>query len=109
MSYINDILLEGVLDLVAVVAARRGFFATLFDLAGYVISFVAAKICSSTFAPKIFSQYFEQYIRERVTASLGNVASADYSAQLSSAIDSIPDSLSGVMELIGVNKDQLQW
>ena len=107
MSYIIDILLVGVLVLVAVVAARRGFFATLFDLAGYVISFVAAKICSSTFAPKIFSQYFEQYIRERVTASLGNVASADYSAHLSSAIDSIPDSLSGVMELIGVNKDQL--
>ena len=107
MSYIIDILLVCVLVLVAVVAAKRGFFATLFDLAGYVISFVAAKIGSSTFAPKIYSQYFEQYIRERVTSSLGSVASADYSAQISSAIDSIPDSFSGVMELIGINKEQL--
>ena len=74
MSYIIDILLVGVLVLVAVVAAKRGFFATLFDLAGYVISFVAAKIGSSTFAPKIYSQYFEQYIRERVTSSLGSAA-----------------------------------
>ncbi len=107
MSYIIDILLVAVLVAVAVVAAKRGFFATLFDLAGYVVSFVAAKICSSTFAPKIYTQYFEEYVRERVTASLGSVASADYSKQIEEAINSIPDSLSGVMELIGVNKEQL--
>lgn len=107
MSYIIDILLVAVLVLVAVVAAKRGFFATLFDLAGYVLSFVAAKIFSSSFAPQIYTQYFEGYIRERVTASLGSVASADYSSQIENAINSIPESFSGVMELIGINRDQL--
>ncbi len=107
MSYIIDILLVAVLVAVAVVAAKRGFFATLFDLAGYVVSFVAAKVCSSSFAPKIYTQYFETYIRERVTASLGSVASADYSKQIESAIDSIPQSLSGVMNLIGIDRNEL--
>ncbi len=107
MSYIIDILLVAVLVVTAVVAAKKGFFATLFDLAGYVVSFVAAKICSSSFAPKIFTQYFETYIKDRITSSLGDVATADYSAQIESAIESIPDSLSGVMELIGIDRAQL--
>lgn len=107
MSYVIDLLLVAILVLTAVFAAKRGFFATLFDLAGYVISLVAAKVISSSAAPGIFSSYFASPVRERITLSLGDVAKADYASQIESVVSSIPESLTGVMQLIGVDREQL--
>ncbi len=107
MSYIIDLVLVVILVLTAVFAAKRGFFATLFDLAGYVVSLVAAKIVSSSVAPSVFSDYFEAPIRERLVVSLGDVANTDYAAQIESAVSSIPENLSGVMQLIGINREEL--
>lgn len=107
MSYVIDLILVVILILTAVFAAKRGFFATLFDLAGYVVSLVAAKVISSTVAPDIFSGYFEAPVRERIVASLGDVAKTDYTAQIESAVSSIPESLCGVMQLIGIDRQQL--
>lgn len=107
MSYVIDLLLVAVFILVAVLAAKRGFFSTLFDLGGYVVGLVSAKILSSSLAPGIYAQYLEEYIRERLTLSLGDAATVDYSAKIEQAVNSIPEAFSGVMELIGVNREQL--
>ena len=107
MSYVIDLVLVAMLILIAVFASKRGFFATLFDLAGYVISLVAAKIISSSAAPGVFSGYLEAPVRERLTASLGDVAKADYASQIESAVSSIPESLAGVMQLIGIDREDL--
>lgn len=107
MSYVIDLLLVAILVLTAVFAAKRGFFATLFDLAGYVVSLVAAKVISSSAAPGIFSEYFEAPVRERLVLSLGDVAKTDYASQIESAVSSIPESLTGVMQLIGIDREEL--
>lgn len=107
MSYVIDLLLVAVFILVAVLAAKRGFFSTLFDLGGYVVGLVSAKILSSSLAPRIYAQYLEEYIRERLTAALGDAATVDYSAKIEQAVNSIPEAISGVMELIGVDREQL--
>lgn len=107
MSYVIDLILVAILILTAVFAAKKGFFATLFDLAGYVISLIAAKIVSSSVAVGIFSDYLEEPVRQRLTASLGDVAKTDYAAQIESAVSSIPESLTGIMQLIGIDREEL--
>ena len=59
MQYLLDLGFLAVFALTIFVSAKRGFFATLIDLAAYVVAFVAAKLFSQQLAPVIFQSSFE--------------------------------------------------
>lgn len=107
MQYIIDIALVAVFGIVVAVSAKKGFFVTLFELAAYLISVVSAKILSASLAPQFFENFFSGAIKDKITQSLGDVAQADYSAKVAAAIDSIPQQFDGIMQSIGVNKQEL--
>lgn len=107
MQYLLDLGFLAVFGLTIFVSAKRGFFATLIDLAAYVVSLVAAKIFSQQLAPVIFQSSFEAPLRNEITEGLAKVGVTDYAAQIEATLRSLPDSVSGLMELIGVNKEQL--
>lgn len=107
MTYIVDLVFAAVFIITIISAARKGFFGTLFDLAAYVVSFVGAKLLSTNFAPGVYSNFFDASFRARIEAGLGDVAKTDYSAQIESTLKAIPNAISGIMEMIGISKDQL--
>jgi uncharacterized membrane protein required for colicin V production len=107
MSYILDLCFVAVLALSVVLAAKKGFFATLLDLAAYVLSLIGAKLFSAQFAPAVYEALVQPPLRARIAQGFGSAADADLGAQISAALKAIPDSISGVMQLLGVSRESL--
>ncbi len=107
MQYIIDIAFVAVFAITVAAAAKKGFFTTLFELAAYIVSMISAKLLSTSLAPEIFDKYFSASIKQRLTNSLGDVGSKDYGAQIESTLNSIPESLDGIMQMIGIDKESL--
>ncbi len=107
MQYLLDLGFLAVFGLTIFISAKRGFFASLIDLAAYVVSLVAAKVFSQQLAPAVFRSAFEAPLRTEITEGLAKVGATDYAAQIEAALRSLPASVSGVMELIGINKETL--
>ena len=107
MHYMLDFLFLIVFALTIFVSAKRGFFASLIDLGAFVISLVAAKVFSQSLAPLIYQSSFEAPLRDQVAASLGKVGVTDYAAQIEATLRALPDPVAGVMELLGIRKEEL--
>lgn len=107
MQYIIDIALAAVFVITVVISAKKGFFITLFELAAYIVSLVTAKLFSATLAPQVYEAAFSTPLSQKVTQLLGEAGSKDYVSQIQSAADKIPDWASGIMEMIGIDKDAL--
>ena len=107
MQYIIDIALLAVFICTIVFAAKRGFFKTLFDLAAYVIATIAARAVSVAAAPSVFRQYFGPSIETRLTKQLDGVSALDYGEKIETAVISIPDSLNGMLGMIGIDKEEI--
>lgn len=107
MQYIIDIALLAVFILTIVLAAKRGFFKSLFDLAAYVVAVVAARFASSAVAPPVFRQYFSPTIEHQLVKQLDGVSAADYGEKIEAAVQAIPDYLNGLLTMIGIDKDEI--
>ncbi len=106
MEYIIDIILAMLMAVCLIVGWKRGFVKSLMDLASNLIAFIVAKIVSVQLAPTVYSQYFEQKAHDTLTRELAS-AGDSAAAQVQSAFDSIPESLSGFLGLIGIDKQNM--
>ncbi len=107
MSYIVDIILIAVFALTMFVSYKKGFFKSLFELVGTLVSVAAARIVSESLAVTAFDMFIKEPAKAYLTNTLGTVGTTDYGAQAEEAIASIPDSMNGVMEMIGIDKAAL--
>jgi len=107
MSYILDLCFVAVLVLSVVLAAKKGFFATLLDLAAYVLSLIGAKLFSAQFAPAVYSAFLQQPLRSRVVQGFASAADVDIGAQITAALKSLPHAISGMMEILGISRESL--
>ncbi len=107
MSYIVDIIIIAVFAVTVLASYKKGFFKSLFDLIGTLVAVIIARIASSSLAGTAFDMFVKEPAKLTLTNSLGSVGTTDYAAQAEEAIASIPDSLNGVMELIGIDKAAL--
>lgn len=107
MSYILDICFFAILVLSVVIAAKKGFFATLLDLAAYVLSMIGAKLFSAQFAPAVYSAVVQPPLRAKIVEGFGSAAGADVGKQIHDALQAIPDSIAGVMQLMGISRESL--
>lgn len=107
MSYLLDLCFAAVLVLSVVLAAKKGFFATLLDLAAFVLSVIGAKLFSAQFAPAVYTALVQQPLRAKIAQGFGSAAGADIGAQVAAAVKAIPDAISGVMQMLGVSKESL--
>ncbi len=107
MTYIVDIIIIAVFLITVLVSYKKGFFRSLFDLIGTLVSVLAARIVSSSLAPQGFEMIIKEPARITLTNSLGAAGTTDYGTQVESAINSIPDSFSGIMNLIGIDKQAI--
>ena len=107
MTYIADIIIIAVFFLTVFVSYKKGFIRSLFDLIGTLLAFTAARIFSQSLAPQGYEMLISKPARAALSSSLGKVGTTDYGAQVEEAIASIPDSFSGIMELIGIDKQAI--
>ena len=107
MTYIVDIILIAIFALVVLISAKRGFFLSLFDLMRTFISFLAAKLISQTAAPTLYSSLIEKSAQNYLSSSLGNVGTTDYVTQAEQALNSIPESFNGIMQMLGIDKNAI--
>ncbi len=107
MTYIADIIIIAVFFITVIVSYKKGFFRSLFDLIGTLISVFAARVLSASLAPQGFEMFIKEPARATLANTLGAAGTTDYGAQVESAISSIPDSFSGIMNLIGIDKQAI--
>ena len=107
MSYILDFLFVAILALSVFIAAKKGFFATLLDLAAYVLSMIGAKLLSTQLAPTVYASVIQPPLREKIVTGFGSAATADIGTQVHDALQAIPDSIAGVMQLMGLSRESL--
>ena len=86
---------------------NRGFFATLLDLAAYVLSMIGAKLFSAQLAPVVYQSVVQPPLRAKIVEGFGSAAGADIGAQVQAALQAIPDSIAGVMKLLGLSWESL--
>ena len=107
MSYIIDFILVALFFLIVIISAKKGFFLSLFDLLRTIISFFFARLLSESLSPGVYTSLIEKGATNYLTASLGEVGTTDYVTQVEQALNSIPDSLDGIMQMLGIDKNEL--
>ncbi len=107
MAYIVDIIIIAIFLISLVVSYKKGFFKSLFDLVGTLVSLIAARILSSTLAPQGFDMFIREPARLTLTNTLGEIGTTDYGAQAESAINSIPEAFNGIMSFVGIDRQAI--
>jgi len=91
-----------------VLAAKRGFFATLISLAAYVLALLGAKGLSTALAPQVYERYFALQLRETVVTQLDGIAPKNYAAQVEAAFRAMPGYVRGVTQMHGVSNEKIE-
>ena len=106
MTYI-DLVLLAVIGLIVYISVKNGFFKTLFNLIAYVAAVVAAKAVS----PILSEKAFDSFIRDGAERYLGEVLSGVTTEQLpeqaTQVMNSVPDKLRGLLEVIGFTEEKI--
>lgn len=105
MKFILDIILIVIFLICIFAGYKKGFVKSLMDLASNIIALIAARILSVSFAPQVYSNYFEKGIAEKLGERVSELGSSA-SAQVQSALDSVPK-LSGFLSVAGIDESQV--
>ena len=104
MEYIVDIIIIIIFGGIVISSVRKGFFKSLFELAGTLISLVISRALSEGFAPTFFDIFVRKGAQAYLGNALGDVGTKDYTLQAQEVLNSIPEALNGIMSLMGIDK-----
>ena len=104
MEYIVDIIILVIFGAIVISSATKGFFKSLFELAGTLISLAISRALSEGFAPQVFDTFIRKGAETYLGNALGTVGTKDYVLQAQETINSIPEALNGIMSLMGIDK-----
>ena len=105
MEYIVDIIIAVIFGAIVISSIRKGFFMSLFELAGTLISLAISRILSASFAPVAFDSFIRKGAETYLAKALGSVGTKDYALQAQETLNSIPEALNGIMSLMGIDKE----
>lgn len=105
MEYIVDIIIAIIFGAIVISSIRKGFFMSLFELAGTLISLAISRILSASFAPVAFDSFIRKGAETYLSKALGSVGTKDYALQAQETLNSIPEALNGIMSLMGIDKE----
>ena len=104
MEYIVDIIIIIIFGGIVISSIRKGFFKSLFELAGTLISLVISRALSESVAPKVFDAFVRKGAEAYLGNALGEVGTKDYALQAQETLNSIPEALNGILSLMGIDK-----
>jgi uncharacterized membrane protein required for colicin V production len=104
MEYIVDIIILVIFAAIVISSIRKGFFKSLFELAGTLISLMISRVLSEGFAPQVFDTFIRKGAENYLGNTLGEVGTKDYVLQAQETLNAIPEALNGIMSLLGIDK-----
>lgn len=107
MAYIVDIIIVIIFGAIIISSIKKGFFKSLFELIGTLLAVVIARVLSQNFAPTVFDGFVRGIAEGALSKNLGDVGTTDYAVQAEQALASIPESMNGIMSIIGIDKQAI--
>ncbi len=107
MEYILDILLILIFGTVIITSMKKGFFKSLFDLCGTLVSIILARVLSEGFATQGYNLFVKKAAEAYLGSTLGEIGTKDYALQAEEIINSIPEALNGIMNLMNIDKQAI--
>ncbi len=104
MEYILDIIIILIFGGIVISSIRKGFFKSLFEFAGTLISLLISRALSEGFAPQVFDSFVRKGAEGYLENTLGTLGTTDYVQQAQETLNAIPDALGGIMSLMGIDK-----
>ena len=104
MEYIVDIIIVLIFGVIVVTSMKKGFFKSLFELAGTLISLAISRFLSESLAPVVFDSFISKGAQTYLEKALGSAGTKDYALQAQETLNSIPEALNGIMGLMGIDK-----
>lgn len=106
VNYI-DLILLAIMALIVFISVKSGFFKTLFDLVAYFLAFSFAKSLSPVLAQSAFDSFIRKGAQSYLEASLSTIGTTDYVTQAEQVIESIPEGLRGLMQILGYSEETI--
>ena len=107
MEHIVDIIFLVIFGGIIVSSVIKGFFKSLFELVGTLVSLVFARALSEGLAPELFDTFIRKGAEAYLGSALGDVGTKDYVLQAQETLNSIPEALNGIMSLMGIDKQAI--
>ena len=107
MEYIVDIIIILIFGAIVISSIRKGFFKSLFELAGTLISIAISRALSEGFAPQVFDSFIRKGAQAYLGNTLGDIGTKDYVTQAQETLNAIPEALNGIMSLMGIDKQAM--
>ena len=107
MTYIVDIIIVAIFALIIIISAKKGFFRSFIDFAGSFIAVAAARILSANCAKSVFESYVAPGAEKLLAQNLGSAATTDYTQQVDDAINSLPEGLEGILQMMGIDSQSI--
>ena len=104
MEYIVDIIIILIFGAIVISSIKKGFFKSLFELAGTLISILISRALSEGFAPQVFDTFIRKGAEAYLGNTLGDIGTKDYATQAQETLNAIPEALNGLMSLMGIDK-----
>ncbi len=107
MTYIVDIVLVAIFVLVVVISVIKGFFRSFIDFAGSMIAVFVAKGLSKAYAGNVFDSVVAPGAEKLLANNLGEFGTTDYTQQVDNALNSLPEGLDGILQIMGVDSQSI--
>lgn len=107
MTYIVDIILVAVFALIILLSAKKGFFRSVIDFAGSMIAVLLARAFSESYAKTAFDSFIAPGAEKLLAQNLGDVGTTDYAQQVENALNSLPEGLDGILQIMGIDSQSI--
>lgn len=107
MAYIVDIILVAIFALIILISAKKGFFRSFIDFAGSMIAVIIARGLSATYAKNVFDSLIAPGAEKLLSQNLGEFGTTDYTQQIDNAINSLPEGLDGILQIMGIDSQSI--
>lgn len=107
MTYIVDIILVAIFAIIILISAKKGFFRSVIDFAGSMIAVILARILSASYAATAFESLVAPGARKLLAQNLGSAGTTDYSQQVENALNSLPEGLNGILQIMGIDSNSI--
>lgn len=107
MTYIVDIIIVAIFALIIIISAVKGFFKSFIDFAGSMIAVLLARMFSESCAKAVFDSVIAPGAEKLLGQNLGEVGTVDYTQQIENALNSLPEGLDGILQIMGIDSQTI--
>lgn len=108
MQNFIDLLLILLIIFFIISGKRRGFTRTLLSFLSKLVSVAAAFFVSDRYAVPFYDTFLKENVLNALESKIQLTSASDTSGQISAVLDSVPQSLTGLAEMLGINMDVIK-